>query len=157
MPLCKHVQHLRGVAVSSAAPAHPNWPFYFFYFLQSWHVVTLQSAGAGLSLELRNTCPAPLPCPPNFGPPPHCVCCQDCGSSVPEHLSCVGSLPSSCLSSSCLPFPFPFLLALLLPFFLFPLSLFCLKNIAAICAITCSKLHFSPIKTINSDSSIEAV
>lgn len=39
--------------------------------------------------------------------------------------------------------------------FFFPLSHSCLKNIAAVRA--CSKLHFSPIKTINPDSSIEAV
>lgn len=59
--LCKQFQHLPRVAVSSAAAAHPNQPFYLFYFLQSWCVLRLQSAEAVLSSELRNTCPFLLP------------------------------------------------------------------------------------------------
>lgn len=87
-----------------------NVSFLSLYFLQSWHVVTLQSVGAVLSPELRNTFSPRFP--GNSRHPPLCICYHDCGSSEPQHLSCVGSAPSPCL-----PLPFPFLLPPLLPFF----------------------------------------
>lgn len=66
--------------------------FLSLYFLQSWHIAVLQSVGAVLSLELRNTFSPWFP--GNSRPPHHCICYNDYGSSVPQHLSCVGSLSS---------------------------------------------------------------
>lgn len=35
MLMCKYLQHLPEVPVSSVVPAHSNWPFYFFSFVSS--------------------------------------------------------------------------------------------------------------------------
>lgn len=77
-----------------------NVSFLSFYFLQSWHVAVLQSVGAVLSLELRNTF---SPWFPGNSRPPHlCICYNNCVFPVPQHLSCVGFLP---LSPSSISFP----------------------------------------------------
>lgn len=104
-----------------------NVSFLSLYFLQCWHVAVLQSVGAVLSLELRNNVSPQFP--GNSRPPPHCICYNHCASSVPQHFSCVGSLPSPV---SLFHFLSSFHFCCL--FFRFPLSYFCLKNIAAVCA-----------------------
>lgn len=112
-----------------------NVSFLSLYFLQSWHVAMLQSVAAVLSLELRNTFSSWFP--GNSRPPPHCICCHDCGSSVPRYLSCVGSLPSPCL-----PLPFPFLLPPLLHFF--PFSSFSFLSEKRCCCMCLFQTSFQP-------------
>lgn len=124
--------------------------FLSLYFLQCWHVAVLQSVGAVLSLELRNNFS------PNFLEILDLSLTASATTTVP--LLCLSILAVWAvflpLSPSSIFFP-PSTSAASFSVFLF--LIFVWKTLLLYVHIPYSKLYFSPIKTINPDSSIEAI